>query len=349
MLFAISGLTNASVTASGTIEGVTATQFGYFKAGLVYVNVHTAQVPSGEVRGDLVVGNVGGGQLSARNMVPAGSSNASGTLAVRFLSSGAVWYSLSVAGIDVGSAQLVGPASATVASTSTLFTISAFTASAVTGVFHAEGTWTGLTSQQIQWLAANLVFASVRSVDGSTTIRTQIVGLAACGMMYGYADLLAQVWAAEGGRWGMWMEMDEDEQYFLTICFERLTLVACCFTHSCWCAWGRVLFLPADGSCSGGKRDGRLRLEPVRGIAAVLGDSGRPVRASDCVAHARPVGPAWDQREPDDLLQQPDWRNIGAGHGGGDDGQHECHAGGHHLLCGEAKPPCSRLFSRGLA
>ena len=202
MLFVISGLTNASVTASGTIEGVTATQFGYFKAGQVYVNVHTTQVPSGEVRGDVAVGNVGGGQLSARNMVPAGSSAASGTLAVRFMSSGAVWYSLSVAGIDVGSAQLVGPAAATVASTNTLFTISAFTASAATGVFHAEGMWTGLTSQQIQWLAANLVYASVRSVDGSTNIRTQIVGLAACGMMYGYSDLLAQVWPVRVGREG---------------------------------------------------------------------------------------------------------------------------------------------------
>ena len=64
MLLVISGLTNASVTASGTIEGVTATQFGYFKAGQVYVNVHTASVPSGEIRGQVMVGNVAGGALT---------------------------------------------------------------------------------------------------------------------------------------------------------------------------------------------------------------------------------------------------------------------------------------------
>jgi hypothetical protein len=190
------GVTSGST--SGVLTGLTALQIGYFQTGQVYVNVHTALVPSGEVRGQVVVGNVGGGALTGAASVPpqAVVSNASGTVATKFIDGGGalgptLWYQITVAGLSgaVTAAHLHAGA-ATVAG-GVLYTVAG-----LAGAVTVTGTWSGLSPAQVLLLVTNGVYLNVHTAaNPSGEIRAQIVGLvtppAPVGMG-GTADLLAQ-------------------------------------------------------------------------------------------------------------------------------------------------------------
>ena len=189
------GVTSGST--SGVLTGLTALQIGYFQTGQVYVNVHTALVPSGEVRGQVVVGNVGGGALTGAASVPpqAVASNASGTVATKFIDGGALgttlWYQITVAGLSGAVTAAHFHAGAATVAGGVLYTVAG-----LAGAVTVTGKWSGLSPAQVLLLVTGGVYLNVHTAaNPSGEIRAQIVGLvtppAPVGMG-GTADLLAQ-------------------------------------------------------------------------------------------------------------------------------------------------------------
>ena len=119
--------------------------------------VHTTANPGGEIRGQVLFGNVGVAALNGGSEVPAVSGvSGSGTLGSTFTDNGrSLMYSLTVANLTgpVTGAHFHGPAGPT-GTNGVLFVITGLGGSNTS----VSGVWRGLTAEQIGWLTTGQVY-----------------------------------------------------------------------------------------------------------------------------------------------------------------------------------------------
>ena len=161
--------------ADGVWKDLTNEQMGYLMDGLLYLNVHTAANPAGEIRGQVHIGDNGIARLDGSAEVPPVDIDAAGTGAFKLMNGGtALWYSVTVTGLSgpITAAHFHGPA-AEDENAGVIF--------GITETFkgnHAEGVWDMITPEQQQYLLDGMVYVNVHTAaNPAGEIRGQVVGL----------------------------------------------------------------------------------------------------------------------------------------------------------------------------
>ncbi len=127
-------------------------------------------MPSGEIRGQVVVGNVGGGALTGGASVPpqAVASNASGTVATKFIDGGALgttlWFQITVAGLTGAVTGCHFHSGAATVAGGVVYSVSG-----LVGAQTVTGTWAGISAGQLQQLVTDGIYTNVH-----TTVRSYI-------------------------------------------------------------------------------------------------------------------------------------------------------------------------------
>jgi uncharacterized protein YunC (DUF1805 family) len=107
--FEVSGVLDDSSIVDDTCGATIAMLYASIKAGGAYINIHSTENPSGEVRGQ-IVGKVISVSLSAEEEVPAIASNVTGTATIDLLSDGTIEYFVNLLNPD--GLELLGAAGA---------------------------------------------------------------------------------------------------------------------------------------------------------------------------------------------------------------------------------------------
>ena len=153
------------------------------------MQLHTTANPGGEIRGQILVGNVGGAVLDGTAEVPPVlTTTGSATVGMTFVENGnSLWYTITVTGLSgaVTGAHFHGPAG-TSGTAGVLYVIPGFA-----GATSVSGVWQGLTAQQVAYLTTEQVYVNIHTgANPGGEVRGQVMGLTTPPMLeYGYAML----------------------------------------------------------------------------------------------------------------------------------------------------------------
>ena len=160
----------------GVWEGLNDEGLDYLFEGLLYLNIHTAANPPGEIRGQVHMGENGVAFLSGDAQVHDVETDGAGTGAFKLIDDGtALWFNITVTGLSgpITGAHFHGPAG----EGENAGVIFPFITEPFDGE-HVEGIWPDLTDEALEYLLHEGIYVNVHTAANPPgEIRGQVVGL----------------------------------------------------------------------------------------------------------------------------------------------------------------------------
>ena len=159
----------------GVWEGLTGEGLDYLFEGLLYLNIHTAANPPGEIRGQVHMGENGVAFLSGDAQVHDVETDGAGTGAFKLIDDGtALWFNITVTGLSgpITGAHFHGPAG----EDENAGVIFPFITEPFEGE-HIEGIWPELTDEALEYLQHEGVYVNIHTAANPPgEIRGQVIG-----------------------------------------------------------------------------------------------------------------------------------------------------------------------------